>query len=239
MLNDAITTVFAAGAGVLPVVLVWQANAMIRARARARTSPHADFFDDCEPLFDAVKVSPAEVGSARMVGRYHGVSVDLQAVAESTDRRAPAVLWLMVTIPAPMPVRARLHLRMHSSGLIGASRFAELPVDVAPPPGFPAGLSLRADRKDAQVPRQVLRRHLDFFASDRAAEMVISPQGLGLVWRAEGADLGRGQTTGDGKQAHVLLAPAALQPLLDRLLALRSDLTLQETSGQFGSPLPI
>ena len=57
--------------------------------------------------------------------------------ARHPDLSQTAPLWLMVTLTEPQPVRGRLHIMARPGQNDSFSRFAQMPVSVPLPPGFP------------------------------------------------------------------------------------------------------
>lgn len=207
-------------AGIGAVRLVWRG-------ARRRAAARAGYFDAVKPLFTGAVRAIAPHGFARLSAGYRDQPFDLQALPDTlTFRKLPA-LWLMVTLPAPMPVRATLDLMMRPGGGETFSHFARLPVQVVPPAVCPPDAQIRTDDIAALPPEAVLRRHLGLFTDGRAKELVISPRGLRIVWLAEEADRTRYLMFRDAEMGAIPLAPELLQPLLDHLIALQADLAAQ------------
>jgi hypothetical protein len=200
---------------------------LVRRGAQGRAAARAGYFDAVRPLFKGGVKTISPHGFARLSARYRGQPFDLQALPDTlTFRKLPA-LWLMVTLPAPMPVLATFDLMMRPGGGETFSHFARLPLKVAPPAFCPPEAQIRADDATGLPPEAVLRRHLVLFGQDRAKELVISPRGLRIVWLAEEADRTRYLMFRDAEMGTVPLAPELLQPLLDRLIALQADLVAQ------------
>ena len=213
--------------GALILLLGIGAVRLVRRGAQGRAAARAGYFDAVKPLFTGGLKAIAPHGFARLSASYRGQPFDLQALPDTlTFRKLPA-LWLMVTLPAPMPVRATFDLMMRPGGGETFSHFARLPVQVAPPAFCPPEAQIRTDDGAGLPPEAVLRRHLGLFALDRAKELVISPRGLRIVWLAEEADRTRYLMFRDAEMGTVPLAPEVLQPLLDCLIALRADLDAQ------------
>ena len=55
-------------------------------------------------------------GYPQLVGFYDGLPVRIFAVVDTLAVRKLPVLWLLVTIPEPVPVRATLDLMMRPAG---------------------------------------------------------------------------------------------------------------------------
>ena len=57
--------------------------------------------------------------------------------------------------------------------------------------GFPAEAVVRTDRKGVRFPSEIIAGHLDVFADGRAKELLITPNGVRIVWLLAEADRAR------------------------------------------------
>ena len=208
----------AAGAAALTLAL------RHRHDAEERRATRAGYFDACLRLFDAPLTGLAPSGFARVSGRYQGRLFDLQAVTDTLTYRKLPVLWLLVTIPAPMPVGATLNVMVRPTGAETFSHFGLLPIDLDPARGLPPDTVMRTDDPAGLPPESFLDAHLALFESDRVKELVIAPKGLRITYLAEEADRGRYLLFRDSEMGKQPLSPATLRPLLERLVAMAFDL---------------
>jgi hypothetical protein len=197
------------------------------ARARSR----AAYLDAVKPLFDEGRTRLQPSGFPRMTGRRRGLAFDLQAVPDTlTFRKLPA-LWVLVTLPEPLPLTATLDLMARPSGNEPFTKFAALPVSLPTPPDLPRDIAIRADDAAGVPPPEIVARHADRFADPRVKELVLSPKGLRIVILAEEADRSRYLLFREAEMGRTPLDPARLEPVLDRLAALRQDvLALSEAA---------
>jgi hypothetical protein len=194
--------------------------------SRSRHAARARYFEALKPLFESGETRIQPTGFPRMTGRRGALSFDLQAIPDSlTFRKLPA-LWVMVSLPAPMPVRAELDLMARPSGQEPFSRFGSLPHSLPAPAFLPQTVALRSDNAAGVPPEALVERHADLFSDDRVKELLISPKGLRIVILAEEADRGRYLIFRDAEMGMAPLSPDRIAPLLDRLTALRDDLLL-------------
>jgi hypothetical protein len=201
---------------------LWLAFRLIR-EARARTTARANYFMAVKPLFDGGETRVQPTGFPRMTGRRNGLSFDLQAIPDTlTFRKLPA-LWVLVTIPEPLPLEATLDLLARPSGNEPFTRFASLPQSLPTPPELPKEIAIRSDDATRIPPPDLLARHADLFADPRVKELVLSPKGLRIVILAEEADRSRYLIFREAEMGRAPLPPARLEPLLDRLAAIRKD----------------
>lgn len=191
---------------------------------RQRAARRAAFLDDVQTLFSGglKKLNPD--GFPRISGTYRGLTFDIQAVPDTLNVRKLPSLWLLVSLPGPLPVRATFDLMMRPRGVELFSKHAELPVQMAPDPAFPTDCSVRTDAPDLLPPRQLLLKHSAILEDPLAKELVISPRGLRIVWLTEEANRGRYLLFRDSEMGLEPFPAAHVKPLLDYLIALREDL---------------
>ena len=199
------------------------ATRLIR-EARARTKARAAYFDAVKPLFDGGETRLQPSGFPRMTGKRAGLAFDLQAVPDTlTFRKLPA-LWVLVTVPEPLPLKATLDLLARPSGNEPFTHFATLPQSLPTPADLPKDVAIRSDDASRIPPPDLLARHADLFADPRVKELVLSPKGLRIVFLAEEADRSRYLIFREAEMGRAPLTPARLEPLLYRLAALREDI---------------
>lgn len=201
---------------------LWLALRLNR-EASARTRARADYFSAVRSLFDGGETRVQPTGFPRMTGRRAGLAFDLQAIPDTlTFRKLPA-LWVLVTLPEPLPLDATLDLMARPSGNEPFTRFADLPQSLPTPPELPQDIAIRSDDATRIPPPDLLARHADLFTDPKVKELVLSPKGLRIVILAEEADRGRYLIFRDAEMGREPLSPARLEPLLDRLAAIRKD----------------
>lgn len=191
---------------------------------RARSARRAAFLDEVQGLFSGGLKRLNADGFPRISGSYRGHTFDIQLVPDTLNFRKLPSLWLLVSLPEPMPVRATFDLMMRPRGVEMFSRHAELPVQMAPDPAFPHDCSVRTDAPAFLPPRQLLLKHTAILEDQRAKELVISPKGLRIVWLTEEASRGSYLLFRDSEMGLAPFPAAMAKPLLDYLLDLRDDL---------------
>lgn len=208
---------------------LWLALRLVR-EASARSHARASYFSAIKPLFDSGETRLQPTGFPRMTGRRRGLSFDLQAVPDTlTFRKLPA-LWVLVTLPEPLPLRATLDLMARPSGNEPFTHFATLPQSLPAPPDLPKEIAIRSDDATRVPPHDLIARHADLFTDPRVKELVLSPKGLRIVILAEEADRGRYLIFREAEMGRAPLPPTRLEPLLDRLAAIREDVLALEES---------
>ena len=190
----------------------------------ARGARRANYLDQTKSLFEGGVKAVKPDGFPRISGTFQGHTFDLQVVTDTLNIRKLPVLWLLVTLPEPMPVAGTFNVMMRPRGVETFSRFMQLPVQIQPDPMFPHDCAIRADMAEAVPSRELMQRHVAMFQDDRVKELVISPKGLRIVWLAEEAHRGKYLLFRDAEMTLEPFQPHDLKPILDRLIALRLDL---------------
>lgn len=220
MFDQIALTALLAGFATAFIIIYLKRRAFSSRRSHLRES----YFDDCQPLFSHGTKAITATGFPRISGHHDGTGFDLQAVPDTLTFRKLPTLWLLVTIPEPIPVRSRFDMMLRPMGVETFSNYRTLPVQVMPPAGFPEDCEIRCDDPAGLPSDSLLMRHLAPFHDGRAKELVISPKGVRIVWLAEEADRGQYLLFRNAELGMTPLDPAVLQPLLDYLIRLRNDL---------------
>lgn len=210
-------------AGALILVLAWLLRLNLRTAA-TRKAARAGYFAKVAPLFAAPRVQIQPSGFARLAGRWRDHDFDLQALPDTLTFRKLPTLWLMVTLTQAQPVQGQMHIMARPGQNDTFSRFAEMPVSVPLPPGFPESCALRCDNAALLPPKDLVAAQARLFADPLVKELVIAPKGLRLVILAEEADRGRYLLFRDAEMGLAPLDPARLLPILTSLLTLAQSL---------------
>lgn len=203
----------------LAALLIWQIVVGLR-RKVSRTTARAAFLSQTLPLFDRVTTQIAPNGFPRMTAHQGNLGFDLQLVQDSLTFRKLPTLWLMVTLPAPMPLTARLHIMARPTGFEPFSNFKYLHHTIDLP--LPEDCVAHCD-DPAQVPL-IVPRHCAVFADPMVKELVITPQGLRIVILADEAARTNYLIFRDAELGMIPLPPARLRPILAALVALHADI---------------
>jgi len=193
--------------------------------SRERAARRAAFLDDVQTLFSGGLKKVSADGFPRLSGTYRGLTFDIQVVPDTLNFRKLPSLWLLVTLPEPLPVRATFDLMMRPRGVELFSKHTDLPVQMAADPAFPHDCSVRTDAPEFLPRRQLLLKHTAILENPYAKELLISPKGLRIVWLAEEANRGNYLLFRDSEMGLSPFPSANAKPLLDYLIDLREDLT--------------
>ncbi len=217
--------------GVLPVILsamgaalwLWLALRLFYA-SRRREASRAGYFNEIAALFDAHEIVLLPTGFPRLKGWRNGKPLILTVLPDPLSFRKLPALWVVASLPTPLPVRASLDFMARPTGTETFSRFSELPHALPTPAWLPPWVAIRSDDATKVPPESFLRDHVDLFANPAVKELVISPNGLRLVFLAEEADRNRYLLFRDSELGNAPLSPRILMPLLDKLSAIASAL---------------
>jgi hypothetical protein len=196
----------------------------LRRSHAARAREVAGFFARCGGILDHDRIeSLAAVGYPRLCGRFGELPAQVQPVVDTLAVRRLPVLWLLVTLQGALPVKAKLDLMMRPAGPTTFSNFDLLPVTLDRPVGFPDQAVLRTDDVRQVLSPEVLRPHMDMFADPCAKELLISPNGVRIVWMLAEGDRVRYGLLRQADFHGIDLDPDLLRMLLGKLMAVRQS----------------
>jgi hypothetical protein len=213
-----------AGIVVAALLLAALARQFLNARERRRQEPQR-FFAPVQGLLEQERMEETgSVGYPKLLGRYRGFPVQVLPVVDTLATRRLPALWLLVTMQDALPIQGKFDLMMRPGGATTFSNFDLLPVTIERPPGFPEEAVLRTDNYHQHIPTHVVEPHLDLFNDRRAKELLVTPNGLRIVWLLAEADRARYGVFRQAEFGDVDLDPNLLRLLLDRLIALRQSI---------------
>lgn len=210
---------------VVAVMLALYLLHRIRRERDRRRRDYQRFFDPAmHILADARIEDTGAVGYPRLAGRYRGLPVQVLPVVDTLATRRLPALWLLVTLQDALPLKAQFDLMMRPAGPTTFSNFELLPFTIERPSGFPEQSVLKTNDPQTLLPADVVARHLDVFLDHRAKELLVTPNGLRLVWLLAEADRARYAVFREANFGTTALAPELLGSLLDRLVAIRQSI---------------
>jgi hypothetical protein len=196
----------------------------IRARERQKNEPQR-FFARINGLLEHQRLEDTgSVGYPKLYGRYCGFPVQVLPVIDTLATRRLPALWLLVTLQDALPVTAKFDLMMRPAGPTTFSNFDLLPLTIETPSSFPEHAVIRTDDRDRYLPAHVVEPHLGLFGDPRAKELLITPNGLRIVWLIAEADKARYGVFRQAEFGEIDLDPALLRTLLDQLIAMRQSI---------------
>lgn len=190
-------------------------------RARAARAEREDGSAVASVVDEAEPVVTGTAGVLAWTGSWHGQSVRITTVVDTLATRKLPTRWLMVSLMEKVAIPCTFDMMMRPAGPTTFSNFDLLPHTLPPPPGFPDGAVLRTDRRGATFPLARIANHLDIFADGRAKELLITPNGLRIVWLLAEADRARYGVFRQAEFGDVRIDPDLLSALLTAARALR------------------
>lgn len=205
---------------VLAVVLSWTAwreSARLQARRRG-------FLDSAGSVLEDVQEIPLPSGFVKVEGTYRGYPALLEPVIDTLAVRKLPVLWLMITVPAPVAVRGTFDLMMRASGTEVFSRYHQLPHCIDAPTGYPEWAGIRTDNADALPASHIIAAYLQRFHDGSGKELLITPKGLRMVVLVDQADRGGYLIFRDARFDSGVVTAELVRGVLDDLHRLREAL---------------
>lgn len=199
--------------------------------ARRRKAEPERLLSAAAAVLDAPRISAGmTAGTYVLTGRYKGHNAEVKVVADTLAVRKLPSLWLMVTLPGTLPVRATLNLMMRPAGTSSFSNFDHLPFTEPTPHDFPKDAVIRTDDAEDMPDLKIISRHLALFHSRYGKELLITPKGLRVVLLAGEADRARYGVFRQADFGDVSVDPLMVTDSLDLLIALRQDIETWETA---------
>ena len=195
-----------------------------QAQQRAKEAPRR-LFNEARGLFHNAMVGEGRShGSHRLTGEYRGHFFQVMTVVDTLSIRKLPSLWMLVTLPEPLPLAGTLDMMMRPAAASTFSNFDHLPEFVPTPPGFPQPAVLRSDVAGGPFPAARLSGHIEPFSNPYAKELLISPKGVRIVVQVAEADRVRYGVFRQAEFGDVTLDAAMLRAALDYLIDLKTEI---------------
>lgn len=210
---------------VVLLAAIWRLAHVYQRSIKRRHAEIEALFSDVVPLLDECEfeqVGPQQF--PKLKGRYRDFSVQLQPVVDTLATRRLPALWLLVTLQDKLPTTARFDMMMRPAAATTFSNFDHLPYTLAHPTGFPEYAVVRTDDAQSVIPSHIIKPHLGLFFGPRAKELLITENGLRIVWLLAEADRARYGVFRQAEFGDVKIDSTKVQELLATLIALRSDI---------------
>jgi hypothetical protein len=206
-------------------VLGWRLVYVFRRKQRQKAAATEFLFADVlaiveKPVFEQRGADEFP----RMSGNYHGYPVQIYPLVDTLATRRLPALWLMVTLQDKLPVKAHFDLMMRPAGATTFSNFDHLPHTLDPQEGFPEQAVIRTDDAEDVLPASLLEPHLELFFGPRAKELLITENGLRIVWLLAEAERARYGVLRQAEFGRVQIEGYLARDILDRLIAIRTDI---------------
>src|SRR6185295_4604434 len=170
------------------------------------------FYARAEGVLDSSELeSTGSLGYPRLIGRYRGFPVQVLPIVDTLPVRRLPALWLLVTLQSSLPVTGRFDLMMRPTAPTTFSNFDSLPITLQRHPDFPKDAVVRTDDEDHVLPAHIVAPHLEVFADPRAKELLITPNGVRIVWLIAEANRARYGVFREADFGEIDLDPELLQ----------------------------
>ncbi|MDY0882096.1 hypothetical protein ACFPL7_21130 [Dongia soli] len=195
-------------------------------------------FSQCLTLLEGPQLRQNDLDYPVLTGRYQGHSVHIDAIIDHIAVRKVPSLWLRANLMAPLPGMPTLDILMRAHNVEFFSPSNDLPHRLDLPLGWPKDATIRSDDPARLPPPEILTPHMNFFDKPQAKEMLLTAKGVRLVFQARQADRLQYQVLRQADFENPVLAPALLQDLLDRLIAIHRDVATALTAHAPDSKAP-
>ncbi|QND61376.1 hypothetical protein [Mesorhizobium huakuii] len=222
-----VTSALLVGAIVLALALhlAWLAR---RSRNRALAALAADEARIRTIIADATDVSDGTAGVVTWEGSWNSQRVQLRTIVDTLATRKLPARWLSVSITEKVAVPATFDMMMRPGSPTTFSNFDHLQHTLPKAPGFPLEAVLRTDRRGTRFPQGIIADHLEPFSEGRAKELLITPNGVRIVWLLAEAERARYGVFRQAAFGEAQIDPALIERLLTSLSALRDAINKSE-----------
>ncbi|WP_181167775.1 hypothetical protein [Mesorhizobium sp. B2-4-19] len=222
-----VTSALLAGAIVLALVLhlAWLAR---RNRNRALAALAAEEAGIRTIVADAADVSDGTAGVVTWEGSWNSQRVQLRTIVDTLATRKLPARWLSVSITEKVAVPATFDMMMRPGSPTTFSNFDHLQHTLPKAPGFPLEAVLRTDRRGTRFPQGIIADHLQPFSDGRAKELLITPNGVRIVWLLAEAERARYGVFRQAAFGEAQIDPTLIERLLTSLSALRDAINRSE-----------
>jgi hypothetical protein len=222
-----VTSALLAGVIVLALVLhlAWLAR---RSRNRALAALAAEEASIRTIVADAADVLDGTAGVVNWEGSWNGQRVQLRTIVDTLATRKLPARWLSVSITEKVAVPATFDMMMRPGSPTTFSNFDHLQHTLPKAPGFPAEAVLRTDRRGTRFPQGIIAEYLEPFSEGRAKELLITPNGVRIVWLLAEAERARYGVFRQAAFGEAQIDPALIERLLTSLSALRDAINQSE-----------
>lgn len=167
-------------------------------------------------------------GSHKLTGKYRGHVFQVETVVDTLSIRKLPSLWMLVTLPEPLPIAGTFDMMMRPAAASTFSNFDHLPVIVPTPAGYPEHAMIRSDVAGGPFPASWLLPFLDPFENPGSKELLISPRGLRVVLQVAEADRVRYGVFRQADFGEAAIDQGQLRGALDYLIELQRALERRE-----------
>lgn len=212
--------VIAALAAVACLVLV-RMQIVHRIRLKATRSK---LYEPVYDLFDDYKVTQVGLLYPELSGHYRGHAFKLDTVIDTLTFRKVPVLWLRVTLLAPVSGIATLDILVRSQNVEFYSPSNDLPHQIRTPAGWPADAMIRTDDPALVPDLAIVDRHVRMFDRPETKELLVTPKGVRIVHLLDQAQRAEYLVLRQADFPNARITMDGLRDIMDRTIALYDDL---------------
>jgi hypothetical protein len=198
---------------------------MHRRNRVAVRSRRAALFTGVYHLFSAYRVTQRGVDYPVLTGEYRGRSFHIDAIIDTLTFRKLPVLWLRVSLLAPLPKVSRLDILVRSQNVEFYSPANDLPHAMPRLPGWPPDAVVRTDDPQRAPDLTIVDRHMSVFGRPATKELLVTPKGVRLVHMLDQARRAEYLVLRQSEFSNTPVDQETLRDLMDRTIALHEDLT--------------
>jgi hypothetical protein len=206
-------------AGIVVLIIMHRRN-----RAAVRLKRSALFARTYE-LFDAYRVTQDRLDYPILTGEYRGCTFHVDAVVDTLTVRKLPVLWLRVSLLAPLPGTAALDILVRSQNVEFYSPANDLGHQLRALPGWPADAIVRTNDPSRAPDLLVINRHMGVFDRAQTKELLITEKGVRLVHMQDQGRRAEYLVLRQAEFEHDSVDQQLLRDLMDRTISLHQDLT--------------
>ena len=199
--------------------------AMHRRNRAAVQRRRSALFEPAYDLFEGYRVTQAGIGYPVLDGRYRGNEFHLDAIVDTLTFRRIPVLWLRVSLLAPLPGTATLDVLVRSQNTEFYSPGNSLPHVLPPRTGWPADAVVRTDDPDRAPNLPIIDRHMSIFARPQTKELLVTAKGVRIVHMLDQARRAEYLVLRQAEFEQGAVDKEVLRDLMDRTIALHQDLS--------------
>lgn len=222
-----VTSALIAGAIVLALVLhlAWLARA---SRNKASVALAVEQANIRTVIADAANVSDGTAGVITWEGSWNDQRVQARTIVDTLATRKLPARWLSVSITEKVAVPGTFDMMMRPGSPTTFSNFDHLDHPLPKNSALPAEAVVRTDRKGVRFPQEIIADHLGIFSEGRAKELLITPNGVRIVWLLAEAERARYGVFRQAEFGDATLEPALIERLLEAASTLRDTINRNE-----------
>ncbi len=193
---------------------------MHRRKRSVLKAERAAMFNDCVDLFEKYRITQDDIYYSVLEGRYNGHDFRLEPIADHIAFRTIPSLWLLVTLRNKIPYQGIFDFLVRPQNVEFYSPSSKLRISIDIPGDWPQHAVLRTNNPDGMPPKERLESHIAFFDDPKAKELLVTPNGVRVVYQARQADRSHYMLLRQVVFENINLSPDLVRELMDRSIAI-------------------